>query len=172
MKKLLIVVDYQKDFVDGTLGFDGAEKLAEKLVERVKRAQAENEDVIFTKDVHEKNYLKTEEGKNLPVEHCLRGTEGAKLYGKLAQFEGKFLTFEKGTFGSIEMGDYLKDKNYDEITIVGLVSYICVLSNAVICKAALPNAHIIVEKDLTSAYDIHAQEIGFEALRNIHVEIK
>ena len=118
------------------------------------------------------DYLKTEEGKHLPVEHCIRGTEGARLYGKLAQFEGKFLTFEKGAFGSIEMGHYLKDKKYDQITLVGLVSYICVLSNAVICKAALPNAHIIVEKDLTSAYDKHAQEIGFETLRNIHVEIK
>lgn len=172
MKKLLVVVDYQNDFVNGSLGFEGAEKLESKLVERIKKAAAENEDIIFTKDIHEKDYLKTEEGKHLPVEHCIRGTEGAKLYGKLAQFEGKFLTFEKGTFGSIEMGQYLKDKNYNQITIVGLVSYICVLSNAVICKAALPNAHIIVEKDLTSAYDGHAQEIGFETLRNIHVEIK
>ena len=172
MKKLLIVVDYQVDFVNGALGFEGAEKLEEKIVKRIQKAQAENEDIIFTKDVHEKDYLKTEEGKNLPVEHCLRGSDGAKLFGKLAQFEKNFITFEKGTFGSIGLGNYLLDKEYEEITLVGLVSYICVLSNAVICKSALPNAHIIVEKDLTSAYDVHAQEVGFEALRNIHVEIK
>lgn len=172
MKKLLIVVDYQNDFVDGKLGFPGAENLEEKLVERIKSAEKNDEDIIFTKDIHEANYLETEEGKNLPVEHCLRGGKGQEIFGKVNGLQKGKIVFEKGAFGSIALGNYLLDKNYDEITIVGLVSYICVLSNAVICKAALPNAHIVVEKDLTDAADKKAQEIGFEALRNIHVEIR
>ena len=172
MKKLLVVVDFQEDFVNGSLGFDGASDLEDKIIARIERAVKQNEDIIFTKDVHDENYLATEEGKNLPIKHCLKGSKGTELFGKLKQFNNKYITFEKGSFGSIELGNYLLNKNYDEITIIGLVSYICVLSNAVICKSAVPNAHIIVEKDLTAAQDLHAQEIGFEALRNIHVEIR
>lgn len=172
MKKLLIIVDYQVDFVNGSLGFPGAEKLESKIVSRIKKAKVAGEDLVFTKDIHDEKYLESEEGKNLPVIHCQKGTKGAELFGELKKFEKDYPVFEKGAFASIELGNYLKDKKYDEITIVGLVSYICVLSNAVICKAALPNAHIIVEKDLTSAYDINAQKIGFEALKNIHVEIR
>lgn len=172
MKKLLVVVDYQNDFVDGTLGFKNAEKLEDKIFKRIKLAEKNKEDVVFTKDIHDKNYLKTEEGKNLPVSHCLKGSKGSELFGKIKSFEQKYPVFEKSTFGSVELGQYLLDKKYDQITIVGLVSYICVLSNAIICKSAKPNAHIIVEKDLTDAADKKAQKIGFEALKNIHVEIK
>lgn len=172
MKKLLVIVDYQVDFVNGSLGFPGAEKLEEKILARIKKAKAEKEDIVFTKDIHDEKYLESEEGKNLPVSHCQKGSKGAELFGGLKTFEKDYPVFEKGTFGSLDLGNYLKDKKYDEITIIGLVSYICVLSNAVICKAALPNAHIVVEKDLTSAYDINAQKIGFEALKNIHVEIR
>ena len=172
MKKLLVIVDYQVDFVNGSLGFGGADLLEKKIFNRILKAQNEGEDIVFTKDIHNENYLKSEEGKNLPVIHCQKGSAGAELFGSLKQFENQYPVFEKGAFASIDLGNYIKDKDYDEITIVGLVSYICVLSNAVICKAALPNAHIIVEKDLTSAYDINAQKIGFEALKNIHVEIR
>lgn len=172
MKKLLIVIDYQNDFVSGSLGFAGAEKLEQKLLKRIEKAQKEDEDIIFTKDVHFENYMETEEGKNLPVMHCLEGSKGSELFGELESISKSYPVFKKNTFPSLELGNYLKDKKYDEITLVGLVSYICVLSNAVIAKAALPNAHIIVEKELTDAADKKAEEIGFEALRNIHVEIK
>lgn len=172
MKKLLIVIDYQVDFVNGALGFEGAEKLEQKLLKRIENAKKNGEDIIFTKDVHLSDYMSSEEGKNLPVVHCIKGTEGSELYGKIKDAAKGYPVFEKGTFASLDLGNYLKDKDYEEITLVGLVSYICVLSNAVMCKAALPNAHIVVEKDLTDALDKHAQEVGFEALKNIHVEIK
>lgn len=172
MKKLLIVIDYQNDFVDGALGFEGAEKLEQKLLKRIEKAKSENEDIIFTKDVHSKDYMETEEGKYLPIPHCIEGTPGCEFYGKIKEAAEGYPVFGKGAFSSIDLGIYLKDKKYDEITLVGLVSYICVLCNAIIVKAALPNAHIIVEKNLTDAADKKAQEIGFEALRNIQVEIK
>ena len=172
MKKLLIVVDYQIDFVSGALGFEGANKLEEGIVARIKKAQADGEEIVFTRDVHEKNYMETEEGKNLPVVHCIRGEEGTKFFGRVEELSKGYKVFEKETFGSIELAKYLDGKKYDEITIIGLVSYICVLSNAVLAKAAVPNAHIVVEKDLTSAAFIHEQEVGLEALKNIHVEIR
>lgn len=172
MKKLLIVVDYQIDFVSGALGFENADKLEEGIVARIKIAQSSGEDIVFTRDVHEENYMETEEGKNLPVLHCIRGSEGTKFFGRVEELSKGYKVFEKATFGSIELAKYLDGKHYDEITLIGLVSYICVLSNAVIAKAAIPNAHIVVEKDLTSAAFIHEQEVGFEALRNIHVEIR
>lgn len=172
MKKLLIVIDYQVDFVNGALGFKGAEKLEQKLLKRIEIAKNNGEDIIFTKDTHSKDYMSSEEGKNLPIPHCIEGTKGDELFGEIKEAAKGYPMFEKGAFASLDLGNYLKDKNYDEISLVGLVSYICVLCNAVICKAALPNAHIIVEKDLTDAGDKHAEEIGFEALKNIHVEIK
>lgn len=172
MKKLLIIVDYQVDFVSGSLGFAGAEKLEQKLLKRIDFAKVNGEDIIFTKDIHFEDYMLTEEGKNLPVLHCTKDSKGSELFGSLKEASKGYPVFEKPTFGSLELGNYLKDKGYNEITIVGLVSYICVLCNAVICKAALPNAHIIVEKELTDAADKHAQEVGFEALKNIHIEIK
>ena len=172
MKKLLIVVDYQNDFVNGALGFEGADKLEEGIVERINKAKASNEDIVFTRDVHEKNYIETEEGKNLPVVHCIRGENGTKFFGRVEELSKGYKVFEKATFGSIELAKWLDGKDYEEITLIGLVSYICVLSNAVIAKAAIPNAHIVVEKDLTSAAFIHEQEVGLEALKNIHVEIR
>ena len=172
MNKLLIVVDYQIDFVSGALGFEGADKLEKGIVERIKKAEELGEEVVFTRDVHEKNYMETEEGKNLPVVHCIRGEEGTKFYGRVEELSKGHKVFEKETFGSIELAKYLDGRKYETITLIGLVSYICVLSNAVIAKAAVPNAHIVVEKELTSAAFIHEQEVGLEALKNIHVEIK
>ena len=172
MKKLLVVVDYQVDFVNGSLGFNGAENLEDKIYKRILKAKECGEDTVFTKDVHFEDYMSTEEGKNLPIMHCQNGSEGAALFGKIKEFENEFTVFEKGSFGSLELGNYIKDKNFEEITIVGLVSYICVFANAVICKSSLPNAHIIVEKDLVGAGDEKAQEIGFEAMKNLHIDIK
>lgn len=172
MKKLLIVVDYQIDFVSGALGFEGADKLEEGIVARIEKAKASGEEIVFTRDVHEKNYMETEEGKNLPVVHCIRGEEGTKFFGRVEEISKDYRVFEKETFGSIKLAKYLDGRQYDEITLIGLVSYICVLANAVIAKAAVPNAHIVVEKELTSAAFIHEQEVGLEALKNIHVEIR
>lgn len=172
MKKLLIVVDYQNDFVNGSLGFDDASNLETPIYKRIIDAEHNNEDVIFTKDIHESNYLETEEGKNLPIIHCIRGTSGSEIYGIINEISKRHIIFEKETFGSSKLASYLKENCYDQITLIGLVSYICVLSNAVICKAMNPNAHIIVEKALTSGLDKKVQEEAFDVMRNIHIEIK
>ena len=140
MKKLLIVVDYQNDFVDGALGFEGANKLDEVIANKIKDYKKNNYDVIFTFDTHDEDYMQTEEGNNLPVKHCIKGTIGHELYGKVKKCfdKDRDVYFEKPTFPSLELANYLKDKEYEEIELCGLVSNICVLSNVVMVKSALP----------------------------------
>ena len=154
MKKLLLVIDYQKDFVDGALGFPGAEKLDGAIARKIEAYRAAGDDVAFTLDTHGKDYPDTQEGKKLPVPHCIRGGEGWKLYGETAKAcRAGDKVLEKPAFPSLELGQWLREKGYDRIELVGLVSYICVISNAVIAKAALPEAEIIVDAACTAGPD-------------------
>ena len=116
MKKLLVVIDYQNDFVNGSLGFQEAVALEDYLADLIKEYHNNNDDVIFTYDTHQKNYLTTKEGKNLPVAHCLENTEGWQLYGKIHDLAKNDKKIIKETFGSLALGNYLKNKQYNEIT--------------------------------------------------------
>ena len=168
MKKLLIVIDYQNDFVDGSLGFQDAKLIEEYIVNLIDEYHQNNQDVIFTLDTHQDNYLKSQEGINLPIVHCIDGTSGHQLYGKVKQqvaLSDKI--FKKPTFGSLDLGIYLKDKDYDEITIVGVVSNICVISNAIIAKAALPEAKIIIDCKGIASNDIALQNKAIDILSNL-----
>ena len=172
MNKLLIVVDYQKDFVDGALGFPGAEKLAEPIAARIAAYRANGDDVVFTFDTHGPDYSDTQEGRKLPVPHCLRDTGGWELYGAVAeavQDEDEF--FCKATFPSLELGQWLEECEYDQVELCGLVSHICVLSNAVVAKAALPEAEIVVDANLTASYDPVLHEKALDVLEGIQVTV-
>lgn len=172
MKKLLIVVDYQNDFVDGALGFEGAEKYEAIICEKIRKYREEGADVMFTYDMHHDDYMETEEGKNLPVPHCIDGTEGMELYGEVRELKEDYdMVFRKPAFGSIEMGKYLEHKNYEYVEMCGLVSNICVLSNAVIAKASIPNAHIVVDAKATGSMSAEMDEKTFDILEGIHVEV-
>lgn len=154
MKKLLLVVDYQKDFVDGALGFPGAEKLDAPIAQKISQYRANGDDVAFTLDTHGEDYLSTQEGRKLPIAHCIHGSEGWALYGETAkavQMGDEMI--QKPAFPSLELGAWLREKSYDRIELVGLVSYICVISNAVIAKAALPEAEIMVDAACTAGPD-------------------
>ena len=171
MKELLVIVDYQNDFVDGALGFKGAELLEDYIVRQIEHAEKNNIDVVFTKDTHLENYMETEEGKNLPVPHCIKDSKGWEFFGKVEQLSKNHKVFVKYTFPSGELYEYLKDKDYEKITLMGLVSTICVISNAVICKAALPNAHIVVDSKGSDSYDHEMQAKGYDIMRNLHIEV-
>ncbi len=172
MKELLIVVDYQNDFVGGSLGFADAPKLHDYIVNEILKAEKNGVDVVFTKDTHLDNYMETEEGKNLPVKHCIKGTKGWNFYGKVEELSKNHKVFEKYTFPSGDLYEYLKDKDYEQITLMGLVSTICVISNAIIAKAALPNAHIVVDSKGSDSYDKVMQEKGYDIMKNLHIEVK
>ena len=136
MKKILIVVDMQKDFVDGSLGSDEAVAIVENVTEKIRNFDG---DIIVTYDTHGENYMETQEGKNLPVPHCIKNTDGWKLDSKVqkALENRNFKTIEKPTFGSTKLIEYIND-NYNpdkiEIELIGLCTDICVVSNALLLK--------------------------------------
>lgn len=176
MKKALVVVDFQKDFVDGALGFSGAAGLDAVIAAKVERAMEEGSRIVFTLDTHSPGYLDTNEGRHLPVVHCIEGTEGWSLYGKTAdtarEAEKKGAVFlKKGQFGSLELADLLKKGEFDEIEICGLVSNICVVSNALIAKAACPEARVVVDSNATSCFDPEANEAALNVMRSCQVEV-
>ena len=159
MKKLLVVIDYQKDFVDGALGFEEAVTLEEGIYNKVNENLKEGNKVLFTYDTHEINYLETREGKNLPVVHCIKGTEGHKLFGKLQKFEHNknVISYEKYGFG-LAPEDMIKiskeiGEDLEEIEIVGVVTNICVISNFVMFQSQYRNADIVIDASLCASFD-------------------
>ena len=172
MKNLLIVVDYQNDFVSGSLGFPGAEALDGPIARRIADYRAAGDDVLFTMDTHGPDYPHTQEGRKLPVPHCIKGTPGWDLYGQT----GRSLlpgdpVFEKETFPSLDLADYLRGRDYAAVELCGLVSNICVLSNAVMVKAALPQAEITVDARLTAGADPVLHQKAPDVLSGIHVAV-
>nr|WP_317323860.1 isochorismatase family cysteine hydrolase [uncultured Flavonifractor sp.] len=155
MKQLLLVVDYQKDFVNGAMGFPGAERLDGPIAEKVEAYHAAGHDVAFTLDTHQENYLETQEGRKLPVPHCLMNSEGWQLYGKTGQAldKSRDMVICKPAFPSLWLGEWLKKQQYDRVELVGLVSYLCVLSNAIVAKGALPEAELVVDAACTAGPD-------------------
>ncbi|MGD9761028.1 MAG: cysteine hydrolase family protein [Candidatus Izemoplasmatales bacterium] len=172
MKKCLIVVDFQNDFINGALGFEEALNIKDKIIEKIISYRTSGDDIIFTLDTHTDNYLSTEEGNNLPVKHCIKGTTGHDLHQDIFVLKSlKDKVFEKNTFPSLELGKYLENKDYQLIELCGLVSNICVISNAVIAKSALPNAHIVVDASATESFDKTLHKKTLDVLEGLHVEV-
>ena len=171
MKKLLIVVDYQKDFVNGSLGFPRALELEEGIIDKIIEFENNGDDVIFTLDTHYDDYMSTVEGANLPIPHCIKGTSGHELYGGVKDVSLAHKMFEKETFGSKELFKYLLENSYDEIYLCGVVTNICVISNAVVAKTVLPNAKIVIYKDLVASNDETMEAKALEVMKNLHMNI-
>lgn len=172
MHSLLVVVDYQVDFVSGALGFDGAAQLEQTICQAIRRQRAAGGDVCFTMDTHDPSYLTTQEGRNLPVLHCVRHTPGWALFGSVAALRQETdPVFEKQTFGSLSLAQYVQQKGYEAVTLVGLVSNICVLSNAVLIKAALPEAQVCVDCACTASFDTDLHEKALDVLAGLQVQL-
>lgn len=174
MKKLLVVVDYQNEFVDGALGFEGAELIEDKIVNLIEMFEKNEDYICFTLDTHERDYLRTTEGKNLPVEHCIKGTKGWELVDRLKDYANRHPKFEKHTFGSLDLGNYIRGiaPLIDSVYLVGLVSNICVISNAIIAKSALDkNGKVYVVGRGTASFDKEMQQKAFDVLENLHIKV-
>lgn len=172
MSELLIVVDYQNDFVDGSLGFSGAEKLEDGICKKIAAYRERGGEVLFTLDTHGKDYLATLEGKYLPVEHCIKGSDGWKLYGKVAEaVESGDTVIQKPSFGSAGLASYLKERKYDSIELVGLVSNICVTANAIIAKTFAPEAKVTVDASCTASSDSDLNEKCLDVMAGMQIEI-
>ena len=158
-KRCLIVVDYQKDFVDGSLGFEKAVTLDHRIAEKIRLYHSRGDDVMFTLDTHNDDYPTTQEGKNLPVPHCIAGTPGHRLFGETAACRQKQdMVFFKPSFGSMEMLCYV-------------VTNICVISNAVLCKAALPEARVSVDASLCASNDEAMHEKALDVMRGLQINV-
>ena len=174
MNRYLFVIDYQNDFVDGALGFPGAELLDEKISAKV-RAYGKDH-VLFTRDTHFENYLSTREGKNLPVEHCIKGSHGWQVYGETAKAleEVGAKAIDKLVFG-MDVSDpavaAVLPETADEIELVGLVSNICVVSNAVVLQSKYPEATIIVDAACTDSFDKELHEKVLDVLAGFQVKV-
>ena len=172
MKKALVVVDYQIDFVNGALGFAGAELLDALIVGKINECRKNGGKVIFTFDTHTEDYLNTSEGKKLPVPHCVKGTEGHKLFGKVAEcVRPEDAVIEKPSFGSLELIEVLKNGSFDEVELCGLVTDICVVSNAVIAKAALPEARVVVDGKACASFDRDKHNAALEVMKSVQVDV-
>ena len=155
LKKCLIVVDYQNDFVTGPLGYRGAEDLDERIAAKIKEYHDRGDDVIFTLDTHENDYLDTYEGHLLPTPHCLDGSDGWELYGQTSLAADFDLTAHK----------------YFRIELCGLVSHICVLANAIIARTARPDTPVVIDATCTGAADKEMTEKAFDVMETCHITI-
>lgn len=169
MKNLLVVVDMQNDFVDGALGTPEAQAILPRVKTRIQAAEAAGEDVVFTRDTHSAVYLETQEGKKLPVEHCIKGTHGWEIVPQLAPFVKT--VFDKPTFGSVELAHYIADSDYKNITFIGLCTDICVISNALLAKAFVPECVVTVEAACCAGVTPESHQTALRAMEMCQVEI-
>ena len=173
MKKILIVVDMQKDFVDGALGTKEAIAIVDNVVNKIESFDG---DIIVTYDTHCQNYMETQEGKKLPVPHCIKGTDGWKLDSKVQAAVDKkgFYAIEKPTFGSTELVEYIKN-NYDindvEIELIGLCTDICVVSNALLLKASFTETSISVDASCCAGVTVDSHNAALTTMKMCQINI-
>ena len=172
MKKILIVIDMQNDFIDMALGTKEAAAIVDQVKEKIRSYPAE--DIIATMDTHGTNYMETQEGKNLPVEHCIKGTEGWKIRPDIQELLKGAKIFEKPTFGSMAMAEYIRElseKEELELEMVGLCTDICVVSNALLLKAAMPEIRISVDADCCAGVTPEKHLAALETMRSCQIYV-
>lgn len=173
MKKILIVVDMQKDFVDGALGTKEAEAIVGNVVNKINSFDG---DIIVTYDTHAESYMDTQEGKKLPVPHCIRGTDGWRLDSKVQEALDKktYKTLEKPTFGSVELPAYIR-ANYNtseiEIELIGLCTDICVVSNALLLKANFLETEISVDSSCCAGVTPESHDAALTTMKMCQINV-
>lgn len=168
--KILAVIDMQKDFIDGALGTKEAVQIVDAVEKKADEFLNAGDLVIYTRDTHQSSYLETQEGKNLPVVHCVEGTEGWQIHEKVYK-EGCPI-IDKPSFGSLELAEWVAAReDVDEIVVVGLCTDICVISNVMILKARLPEILISVAADCCAGVTPQSHQNALEAMKMCQVKI-
>lgn len=170
MKKLLIVVDMQEDFISGSLGTREAEAIVPAVVEKIASFEG---DVVYTRDTHTEQYLNTAEGQKLPVVHCIKNTQGWQVHPEVwkAGVGKTVAVIDKPTFGSMELGDFAEAGQYDAIELIGLCTDICVISNALCLKARLWETPISVCRDCCAGVTPASHENALAAMAMCQIDI-
>lgn len=164
--KTLIVVDMQKDFVDGALGTSEAVAILDNVKAKIKEYIDNGDEVIFTRDTHHENYMDTNEGKHLPVVHCIEGSDGWQIYDGLYVEGCKII--DKPSFGYTGWTEF----NFEEIELIGLCTDICVVSNALILKALFPEIKVSVDSKCCAGVTVESHEAALKTMGMCQVEIK
>ena len=171
MTDVLVVVDMQNDFIDGALGTTEAVAIVPSVREKIASFEGK---VIFTRDTHSEDYLDTQEGRILPVKHCIKGTEGWQIRKELEELR-KTEAVDKPSFGSIELGRMLAQADAEEkissVTLIGLCTDICVISNAMIIKAFLPEVPVIVDASCCAGVSPASHENALDAMQTCQIGI-
>ena len=173
MRKLLIVIDMQNDFIDAALGTEEAVSIVEAVKDKIRTCPAE--DIYATMDTHGENYMDTQEGKNLPVKHCIRGTEGWQIRPDIAELLTGAHIYEKPTFGSVAMALDVAEISQDEeieVEMVGLCTDICVVSNALLLKAMMPEVKISVDASCCAGVTPESHEAALETMKMCQVAVE
>ena len=169
--KILVVVDMQNDFIDGALGTKEAVQIVEKVRERIEQAVNDGVQIVYTRDTHTEEYLSTQEGKKLPVVHCVKGTKGWEISDRV--YKDGYPVIDKSSFGSLELAEWVQNRgNIDEIELIGLCTDICVISNAMILKAKLPEAAISVNASCCAGVTPQSHANALEAMKMCQIDIK
>ena len=167
--KYLIVVDMQNDFIWGSLGSSDAVSIVPEAKRQIENFSGE---IILTRDTHSSDYLDTQEGKKLPVKHCIKDTWGWEICDELKGFSKGKKIIDKPTFGSLELVDYLKEKgDVESVTLLGLCTDICVISNAFLVKAAFPEVNISVLKDASRGVSMESHERALSQMSVCQIDI-
>lgn len=180
MSKLLMVVDYQNDFVTGSLGFDGAAAIDDGIAHLAQSYLAVGDHVLFTYDTHDDTYLDTREGRALPIPHCNPKNDGWQLYGKTQELccetcaNSQIHIVQKHTFGmppaeATRLGQLLPDLS--EITVVGLVTNMCVIANAILAQAQWPETSITIDASLCRSFDPVMHEKALDVLESLQMNV-
>lgn len=173
MRRLLLVIDMQNDFIDGALSTPEAEAIVDRVVKEIQQYPAA--DILATRDTHLENYLETQEGRNLPVVHCVKGTSGWELNSKIAAALKDAAVIDKPTFGSKELAErvaVLAQRDDLDITLVGLCTDICVVSNALLLKAFLPETPIRVIADCCAGVTPESHRAALDTMRMCQIQIQ
>ncbi len=172
MKKALVVIDYQVDFVIGSLGSADALALEPLIFDKVADAMDNGTDVYFTRDIHDvAEYPATAESKTVPVLHCIRDTEGSEIFGRLRRLSQESSVFEKSAFGSPELANHLSNSGYTDVELCGVATNVCVLVNAVLIKSAMPECNVMVSPDLVASYDKDLGEKALDVMKSFGINI-
>lgn len=170
MKKAIVVIDMQNDFIDGSLGTKEAQAIVKPVADFVAKEKAAGSKIIFTMDTHGTDYLQTAEGKKLPVEHCIKPQKGWEICPALQPFAKEAPIYEKSSFGFTELPPTLAD--YDKIVFCGLCTDVCVLVNALLAKAFNPEKQIIVKADLCAGITPEGHTNALNAMKVCQVEVE
>lgn len=169
--RALVVIDYQTDFVTGTLGSQDAVIIGDAISSLISSYLDSGDSVFFTRDTHGPGYLDSREGRLLPVPHCIMGTSGWSIHGKVGELseDPRCRVIDKPTFGCAELMELLK--GYDEIELCGVATNICVIANAVIARTANPEARVFLRRNCVASYDRELGEKALDVMESLQVEI-